>query len=64
MKLGDAERKKTGNIENRLCNFTSTKFGEMQMIEGDMGTRDRAWGGQEKNEWRSERNHRFGGHVP
>lgn len=44
MKLGDAERKKTDNIENRLCDFTSTKFGEMQIMEGDMGTRDRAWG--------------------
>lgn len=45
MKLGDTERKKTDDIENRLCNFTSTKFGEMQIIEGDMGTRDRTWEG-------------------
>lgn len=40
----DSERRKADNTENRLCDFTSTKFGEMQIIEGDVGTGDRAGG--------------------
>ena len=54
MKLGGTERRKTDNRENRLCDFTSTKFGEMQIIDGDMGTRDRAGGGSRKTERRRE----------
>lgn len=46
MNVSYAEWKKTDKIENRPCDFTSTKFGETQMIESDLTMREGVGRGQ------------------
>lgn len=68
MNVSYAEWKKADEIENRPCDFTSTKFGETQMIESDLTMRDGDGGGgeavRENTGQKSKENLRNDGQFP